>query len=174
MRRKFWWCVILLIYWAVVVHFLRSASPVYIDGGGPEPSFYWGRRPPMPDLGEYNRWERYFNFLYSLPYYVAAFIITLLGCGVAPLLGRRWAPLKGGFLRRAAATLALLLVAAMLSDAGVLLRIWYGPVFLLHKYYDPFTIWALAKVFVPATVLSGLIAVGEHRLDGSHECRKMT
>lgn len=161
MLRRFCWCVLLLLYWAIVVHFLRSASPVFIDGGGPMPSFCWGDR-PLPDYGEYMRRQNYYDLLYSLPYYLAGLVLTFIGCGATPLILRRLrASPSHAFRNAAAATLALLLLLAIASDAGTLLGIWRGPVFLLHRYYDAFTIWSLCKVLLPACILSGVTAVGK-------------
>jgi len=64
-RKLYWWLVV-PFYWGIVVYFLRAASPVSIDGGGPEASFYWSRM-PMPSLGEYYRRKLYFDSIYWVP-----------------------------------------------------------------------------------------------------------
>jgi hypothetical protein len=149
MLRKLCWCLLVLLYWAIVVHFLRTASPVYFDGGGPMPSFYWGTL-PQPDLGGYNRNQVHYDLLYSVPYYLAGLVITLVGCVAAPLLLKqlRTSPAHS-FRSAASATLGLLILAAMISDAGTLLRIWRGPVFLLHSDYRFFPIWWFPRCSCP-------------------------
>ena len=83
MFRRLCWSLLLSAYWTVVVHFLRAASPVFIDGGGPTPSFSWGHM-PQPNYGEYMRRQNYYDFIYALLYYVAGLVLTLVGCGASP------------------------------------------------------------------------------------------
>ena len=164
MLRRLCWGVILLLYWATVVHFLRVASPVFIDGGGPMPSFYWGHA-PQPEMGEYMRRQSHYDLLYSIPYYVAGLVITFIGCGATPLILRRLrASPTHAFRNSAGTTLALVLLVAMAFDACTLLGAWKGPLFLLTRYLDAFTILSLCKVLLPACILSGAIAVWQRRL----------
>ena len=163
MVRIFCWCMVLLIYWAVVVHFLRSASPIFIDGAGPMPSFQWGHL-PQPNLSEFTRRRDYYLRIYSLPYYLAGLVITTIGCSVAFWTARRVQPVLSRVCWSSAAlTLALLLLLALASDVGNRMGAWRGPYLLLHEYYDPVTIWALCKMLLPSCVLSGVVAIG-HRL----------
>jgi len=161
MLRRFCWCLLLLLYWAIVVHFLRAASPVFTDGGGPMPSFHWGD-PPLPGLGEYTRHQSYYDRIYSLPYYLAGLVLTFIGCSAAPLIVRRSGALPSHAFRNAAGTtLVLVVLLAIASDIGTLLRVWRGPVFLLHRSHGLFSIWALCKALLPACILSGVVAVGK-------------
>jgi hypothetical protein len=158
MLRIFCCCLLLLLYWAIVVHFLRASSPVFVDGGGPMPSFQWGRL-PQPNLGEYTRRQNHYDLIYSLPYYFAGLLLTGIGCGVTPLILRRLRTSPSHVFRNAVvATLAQLLLLALVSDVGTLLGAWRGPVFLLDRYHE---IWALCQAFLPACVLSGVVAVGK-------------
>ena len=76
---------VILLYGGVAFRLLRSASPVFVDGGGPSPSFYWGRI-PAPTLVEYYAQRSHYDFKFLLPYLLAALIVTIIGCGVAPLI----------------------------------------------------------------------------------------
>jgi len=123
------------------------------------PTFYWGTL-PTADFGEYNRNQGRYDLLYSLPYYLTGLVITVVGCGAAPLLLKHLrVSSTHSFWSATLATLVLLILVAMISDAGALLRIWRGPVFLLHNDYPFVTIWSLFKTFLPASFLSGAIAL---------------
>ncbi|MGO9094547.1 MAG: hypothetical protein ACLQGV_04935 [Bryobacteraceae bacterium] len=131
------------------------------------PSFGWGQM-HAPDLGEYYRRQSYYDFLYSLPYYAAGLIMTGVGCGVAPLLLRRVRPSSSGtFVGAAATSLALLLLLALGSDAGTYLGFWRAPSFLLYGGFKLFFVFALCKLFLPASILSGAVELGKRRLDSS-------
>lgn len=158
------WLLLPVLYWAIVVHFLRAASPLTGDGGGMMPSFYWGEM-PSPDFGEYVRHQSYYDFLYSLPYWLTGLAMTLVGLGIAPWLLRRLQAYPAHSFRRAAAmTLALLLLLAIGSDVGTLRGTWSAPLFLLHHRHDRFSMWALCQVFMPASILSGATAIGKRWL----------
>ena len=132
--------------------------------GGPIPSFYWGGM-PLPTLGEYVRRKREFDLFYSIPCYLTGLLCTLIGCGVTPrLVPSRPPSSASAFSRAAVTTFALLLVLAIASDLGSLRNTWRSPLFLLQDDYDRFQILALAKVFLPASILSGLIAAAKHWL----------
>jgi len=92
MRRKICWCLAALTYWAIIVHFLQVASPVFIDGSGPVPSFQW-RKMPTPGIAEYMRRRGHYDLIYSVPYLVAGLTLTVAGCVAAPLIVRRARPL---------------------------------------------------------------------------------
>ena len=146
----------LLAYWAIVVKFLRLASPVFFDGSGPTPSFYWGDM-PLPDPKEYYGRQTHFDFIYWLPYLAVGLVITFVGSVVAPALLRRMRPqAEITFLRALLATLASLVFLAVLSDLGGRLRIWSGPVFFLHGDFSPHIVLALCQVFLPGSILSGI------------------
>jgi hypothetical protein len=138
-----YWCIMVPLYWAAVVHILRDASPVFVDGSGPMPSFNWGKRLPEPTA-------------YAVPYYIGGLIITVLGCGVAPKIARR-RPRSGWltFLIASAAMLTLPLLVSAISDAGGQLRWWSGPRILSD--YDPVV---LSKALLHPSILSGVVAFG--------------
>ena len=155
--KRVYWLLAIIPYWYIVVWFLRSASPVFFDGAGPMPSFYWGRA-PLPDSGEYYNRQDYYDLLFSVPYWVVGLIITLAGCIVTAWLRDRIRPafpneFRGGF----AVTLSILVALALLNDGGSLLDLRTAPLFLLHGDYSPYTIVAMFKVFLPGPILSGLL-----------------
>ena len=159
MLRTLYWCILVFLYWTTVVHFLRDASPVLMDGSGPMPSFMWSRL-PMPDYGEYVRRQGYYDHLYSVPYYIAGLVITLIGCVGTPLLLKRLrASSANSFWSAVVVTLSLLIIMALVSDAGSLLDVWQGPRILLLHDFDLFVIVAMCKAFLPASLLSGFMAV---------------
>jgi hypothetical protein len=157
MRKALFKCAVGAAYWAVVVLFLRSASPVFMDGGGPMPSFGWGKM-PSPTLGEYYSRKSYYDSLYWSQYLLAGLAATAVGYAVAPRLRRRFSIFSSRpFVGTAGVTLVLLLLLTLLSDVGVKLGIWTAPQFLLHSNYDLFCILALAKLLLPASLLSGVV-----------------
>ncbi|HVP46663.1 MAG TPA: hypothetical protein VMT32_08770 [Bryobacteraceae bacterium] len=161
MRRWLYWCLVVPLYWAIVVYILREASPVYIDGGGPMPSFYWGRHRHSPGLGEHQKKRAPYDRLFSIPYYAAGLIVTVVGCGIGPWVVKYSARLRWRiFAISSAATLIMLLTCAVISDAGGLLGWWMGPMFLLMRSFSGPDIFVLAKIFLAASVLSGAVALG--------------
>ena len=157
-----YWCFIVPLYWATVVTVLRSASPVFMDGSGPSPTFYWGKHPPTPGLLEYYNNRTHFDSVFSLPYYAAGLIITIVGCGIGPRIGkglteRAWRR----FAITLGATLTMLLVVAAISDLGGRRGWWYGPR-ILGAYYGYPDVLVLPKVLLLPSILSGAVAVGRY------------
>jgi hypothetical protein len=135
-----------------------------MDGGGPMPSFFWGKT-PFPDLGEYYSHRHYYDLLYSVPYLLAGLITTIVGCAVAPLVLRTLRPTSSRiFINTAVATLTMLLLVAVASDAGYYLRFWNGPLFLLHSDISFYDVIILSRIFLPASLLAGVVAAGKGRL----------
>jgi len=132
------------------------------------PSFYWSKsRPPTPGFGEYYKNRRYYDRLFSLPYYTAAVVITVLGCGIAPWIARRWARQRNRlFFISAGATLVLMCIASLVLDVGEVPGWWVGPRILLieWRYSNP---WVLLKLFVPPCILSGAVAVALKLVSGT-------
>lgn len=120
---------------------------------------------PLPELGEYYANKAYFDRIYSIPYYFAALIITILGCGIAPQIAKRVGGLPGRrFAISCGATLLLLLLVSTVSDVGGLLGLWHGPMILIGSFsdYDVYLMAILlAKAFLLPCILSGAVAIGE-------------
>ena len=111
------------VFWAISVSLLRYAYPVYFDGGGPMPSFfYWGR---LPDLAEYNQHHWQYDVRFLLPYCLAALVLTFACLFIAPKLSRRLTPRNSVGLYGLA---SLLLVFAVAAVSDVMLRsgLFYG------------------------------------------------
>jgi hypothetical protein len=127
-------------------------------------SFYWGHA-ISPTAEEYNSRRSYFDFLFLRPYIAAAFIVTILGCGVAGTMSHRVRMLstRPVLVSAAGVTLVLTLLASLVSDAGILLGPWHGPLILLHEY-SLHDLPTAAKVFLPPSVLSGFAIGGDSRL----------
>lgn len=126
------------------------------------PSFYWGNS-PTPELPQYYDRQAYYDFVYLLPYLIAGLVVTTVGM-VAPSLLRRTRRLSSHpFLRAATATLVLLLAMALVSDVGSVFRLWTAPVFFLHDDFDFHRGVVLSKVFLPGSVLGGLVELGKRR-----------
>jgi hypothetical protein len=162
-RTWLFWCIIVLLYWAAIVKVLRASSPVFMDGSGPMPSFYWSKsRPPTPGIGEYYKNRAYYDRLFSLPYYTAALVITILGCAIAPWIARRSTRRRvRTFFISVGASLVLICVASLIADVGDVLGWWRGPrILLIEEYPSPYNLWVRLKIFIPACILSGAVAVG--------------
>ena len=150
------WCA---AYWAIAVRILMNVSPVYMDGSGPMPSFYWARE-PVPDIGNYNRHRAFYDAFYARPYYLAASAIAIAGCIVAPYLAAKLRRSSSGvFANTAGLTLALMLLLAIGCDVGARHRWWESPLFLLHGGwwgYGVYDIYVMCKLFVPLPLPTGL------------------
>lgn len=148
-KRSIFWPVAVAVYWLCAIWLLFKASPIYEDGYGRIPSFYWGARAPAS----------YAHLLY--PYFVAASIITFLGCFLTTwFVGHLHRTHFGLFLISALIEFLSLLVAAIISDAGTALHIWIGPT-MLGAFSG---VLALLKVLIPMSVLAGAFAVTRNRL----------
>ena len=167
MRRLMYWCFVVPLYAIIVYYLLRYVSPVMLDGSGPMPSFYWSRPVPAPDVKEYYSRRSYYDFDYTVPYLVAASLITIIGCGIGPLVTRRVRWLSSHpFMGSSIATLAILLVAALVSDTGDLIKLWSGPLMLVHSFQTD-SLVALVKLLLPPVLLSGAVSFGDSRFAGS-------
>ena len=137
-----------LLYWAIMVCVLRRPIPVWMDSAGPMPSFAW-QKMPTPAMAEYRAHESYYDRMFVTPYLVAALVITVVGCRVAPRLTRT-------AIRSAVCTLAVLLLISVASDPGIFIGFWTSPRILLHEF-DPHSILLLATVFGPAVLMSAVV-----------------
>jgi hypothetical protein len=100
------------------------------------------------------------RFQYRIPYFVAAFVFTLLG-GIAPsrfLL--RYPKLgKHPFAASVAIGFVLLLLGPATLDAGTHLNLWREPVWFISYWM----VRLMIMVFLPLALLSGLVTVGARR-----------
>jgi hypothetical protein len=159
LRPLFYWMTAISAYWLFALWLLVLVSPVSVDGSGPTVTFFSGIHPPTPTLQEYRQSiGTRLQFLY--PYWIAASLITLLGCGLTPWLLRRWRPKPSHvFLVSSAFTLFSLLTAGAISDVGIALHIWRGPTMYGGiSYVMPFL-----KFMVPMSLFAGLLAFTRNR-----------
>jgi hypothetical protein len=154
------WAVAIPIYWCCAFWFLGNKCPIFFDGSGPVPSFYWGRRPLSPTLAEWNE-NGAIRLMIYLPYLLTASVMTLLGCGPTTWLVQRWksrhSPL---FLFSSSVNLVLLLLLAAISDAGRALRFWDGPT----VYASEQSMLAYLEIIVPISLLGGCLAIARDSL----------
>lgn len=98
---------------AIAVSLLRHAYPVYFDGGGPMPSFfYWGR---LPGLAEYNHHQLQYDVRFLVSYCIAALVLTIMCLFVAPKLANRIMH-RHSITLHALASLLMLLAVTAISD----------------------------------------------------------
>jgi len=144
------WAFIFIIYWYCAVWILQEVSPIWIDGSGPLATFYWGKNWPTPTLSEYHE-NKHIRLQFLWPYWIAAAIVTLAGCGVTPWLARRWKVRQSRlFLISAVIDLAALAPVAAISDLGTAFGIWRGPAMLALP---------ALKIAIPLSLLAGGVSV---------------
>ena len=147
------------VYLIIIVQALRTASPVFIDGGGPSASFAWGMM-PSPDLREYYGHRRYYDSIYLLPYLGAAALAWAVGCMAVPFVVEHSRLLRAHrFIGTTAISLFVLMLIAACSDIGSILGLWSAPLFFLHGNLGLPECITLAKVFLPASLLAGVVAL---------------
>src|SRR4051812_15412609 len=86
--------IILPLFCCAVFYLLRVSSPVFWDGGGPMPSFFWGESALAPTPAEYYRNPDFYEREFRQPYWIAASIVTLLACGITRITVRSTARLQ--------------------------------------------------------------------------------
>ena len=161
MERIVRWCLVLAFYFGIVVQFLRVGSPgSFCAYCGPSPGLWWGDL-PNPGPREYYRNQAHFDFMFLVPYLVVGGLLTVCGCVLAVVAARRFrtSPVKAAGTA-SAATLGMMLLAATISDIGARTGLWMAMLFLLHGSHSAYTlIVVMPKIFLPASVLSGFVAV---------------
>lgn len=159
---RYYWLLVVPMYFLFAFLLLTTVSPISVDGEGPSPTFYWGASAPHPTLSEYRR-DRSIRMRFLLPYFLAAFVLTGLGCGLSMPVHRSLKskisfPWIGSFLT----ILSLILAATLASDLGTILTLWKGPILV-----SSFASLALTlKVAVPMSAVAVLLgAVRPHTSD---------
>jgi len=165
MSRHLRWGLVLPLFFLIVLYFLREANPgsdcAYC---GPSPGFWWGAGHGSPGPREYYRHHDYYDFLFIVQYLPLAFVITAFGGVLAPLIAERIATSRRRPLIAATLTMGILIALAILSDLSSQLRAGGRlPLFLLHNSYYPDVIVALARIFLPAAIMSGLVTFAATR-----------
>jgi len=103
----------LVALWCVALILLRYAYPIYFDGAGPMPSFfYWGH---LPGMGEYNGHPWRYELRFFIPYCIASTILAFVCLFVAPKVGSRLTG-RHNFRVHSATSVVLLFAVAAASD----------------------------------------------------------
>lgn len=148
------------VYWLSTFWFLNRYCGMTGDGGGPMSSFWWSfdsrSGAPLPSNAEFegNRMVRLVMFL---PYWIGAGILSIAGM----LIVRRVVSSASALSRFSAARsagrgyLAACVGIAALSDTGVYLRLWFGPLI----FADPFQILTvLVPLLASCSLMTAAIA----------------
>lgn len=137
--------------WCASLILLRYAYPIYFDGAGPMPSFfYWGH---LPGMAEYNQHTWHYELRFLIPYCIASTILAFVCLFVAPKVGNRLTA-RHKFGVHSANSLVLLFAAAASDMVNVM---WLkGGVFLGTESYS---YMRLLIVSLPLAIISGLLAV---------------
>lgn len=129
---------------------LRHAYPIFEDGAGPMPSFFYSGHYPTPSEYYGNKWHYDVKFLF--PYLVAS-IIAAVGVSVlAPEIAKR--------IDRRRSTVFLIAFGMLnalvaLSDAVVRTTRLNAGVFL---YFSPASLISLLTVFTPLAFFAAVFA----------------
>ena len=155
--RDYWlWCA--PVYWTLALYLLWQIAPISNEGHGPGPGIYWGK-PHLPSEFEFYQHHTQYLLRFSVPYVVAALMLTLLGCVLAPLIACRSNSFaKRPFTTSAATALVLMLAAAAVSDAGSKLNWWTTVIFLSPESFFP-----LAGLLLPLAAFTGTFMLGTKR-----------
>jgi hypothetical protein len=153
------WLAVVALYWLCAFWLLFWISPIDFDGSGPTATFFESGRHLTPTLAESSN-NRSIRLQFLYPYWIAASIITLVGCGLGLQLASKWKlrPLLS-FLAAALMTLISLLIGGAVSDACIDHRIYSGP----GMYLDFSHAWPFLKVVMPMSVLAGFLALARSR-----------
>jgi len=147
--RVLYWVAASATSWLCSVWLLFRVAPIYDDGYGPSPSFYWGRHAP----------RSYVELL--CPYWIAASVITLSCCVFSPWIVRVWKPRHSYlFLVSSTASMVALILVGAVSDFGVAHNVWIGPT----MYAGATHMWPFLKIVVPMSLFAGILAVVRSRL----------
>jgi len=161
-RRLLFWLMAVAAYWYCARWLLYSLFPIFVDGSGPMPSYFWGNAPASPTMGQWNT-SLSAHIAVEFPYLAAASAITLLGCGLTTWLVRIWKPPRTRLFRTAStATLVSLLLLQAASDTGTALHFWRGPTMYgsLHSI-----MYFVFKTMIPVSLLAGVVALLHRRLN---------
>lgn len=128
------------------LQFLRYAYPIYWDGAGPMPSFFYSGH--LPSTAEYyaNKWRYDARFLF--PYIVASVLLVTVAFVLAPKIAKRIGRQR---ITVCLVALGLLFAVASVSDAIVRTARLDAGVFLS---FAPDSIMRFLTVAVPASLLA--------------------
>jgi hypothetical protein len=160
-KHQFYWVTIIVgVYWLCARWLVYRIFPIFVDSAGVIAPFSWAKHLTAVSLAEYSE-RTATRLVLLLPYWIAASIITLVGCGIAMWICRISNVSRFGLvLISSAGTLCSLLLVGAISDAGTAFHLWRGP-----SVYARFAcIWPFLRVMLPMSLLSGLVAAVLARL----------
>ncbi|MEQ1934385.1 MAG: hypothetical protein ABL962_10995 [Fimbriimonadaceae bacterium] len=153
-RRPFYWAAAVVFYWLLTLWLFFRTFPVYEDGYGAMPSFYW------------NATRAYPGYLY--PYWLATSIITAIGCSWATVMARFCkSRFSHVFWAAFGVTLFSLLLLVVISNLGAEYRLWRAP----RLSWDISNLISLLKAMIPISLVAGLFALGATAQPGIREPR---
>lgn len=158
--RRYWlWSA--PVYWLLAFYLLWQIAPISNEGHGPGPGIYWGK-PQLPTEYEFYQHHVHYLFKFSIPYVVAALVLTLLGCVLAPLIACRFKSfMERPFTTSSGTALLLMLLAAAVSDAGSKLDWWTTVIFLSAESFFP-----LAGLLLPLAAFTGIFMLARRSESG--------
>jgi hypothetical protein len=136
---------------------LRRVAPIYVDGAGPMPSFYWGPA-PTPTLREW-RDNPEFQRLFLRPYKVVASLLALVGGVLVPISTRAFFKTSSMFRVSAAICFVVLLAISAVHDVIARAGVFEGMKIILSLG----SLRVFNAAAIPAALLSGAIAVALRR-----------
>jgi len=153
--KLFYWMAVTIVYWAFAVWLLYRVFVIFVDGSGASATFHWGSGFLVANLPDFQT-NLNTRILFLYQYWIAACVITSVGCGLTPWLVRLWKVRRSRlFLVSAATTLTILLVVGAISDVGIAIKVWNGP----HIYNIFANTFAFLKVLIPVSLLAGILAL---------------
>ena len=156
---RYYWILVAPLYLYLAVLALQHCSPVFADGSGPVPSFYWGHHVPAPTWTDYRLHEAAFRRQFALPYWIAGALACALSSLVGSLAARKDCSLRACFLRAAGLCVLLVVCSAAVSDVGISMKWWEGPRFYSYST-NLFHLALLLKLFGMLALMTGILAVG--------------
>jgi len=161
LRCWLYWMAAITIYWVSALWLLYRVFRIFVDGGGAIASFYWGSHLLVANLADFQQ-SSGTRLSFQYPYWVAASIITFVGCGLSTWLVHIWRPKHSRrFLVSSVTTLLSLLLVGAISDAGTALHVWRGPVM-----YNSFAnLLVFLEVLVPMSLFAGILELVRTRLN---------
>jgi hypothetical protein len=129
---------------------LRYAYPIYWDGAGPMPSFFYFGHLPSPVQYHSNEWQYDMRFL--VPYLAASVVLVIVTSFIAPKLAKRVDSRRTTVFIFAA---GLLVAVAAVSDVVVRFTRLRAGIFLS---FAPDSIVSCVLVVTPLAVLAAVFA----------------
>ena len=141
-----YWGWVSPVYCGAAFAVLWYLCPYQEDGSGPMATFFCANC-PTPTGSEFrdHYWELIWPF--AIPYFVAACLLTVLGCGLAPRLARSW-------WRVGLVSWGLIVLLAVVVDLGSWARLWQAG----SKIFN-WDLWVIGQELKMSGLIAGFTAV---------------